>query len=1152
MVLPYRFFPTPESCLSVWRGTARVLALALLAALALVGAACSDKGEGGDDGGGDTDTQAPQILELVPSEIELHVDEALSPLVRRVDSESHQAVEIAASEVDWESSDVDIVTVEGGVLIGVAPGEATITATYGELSAEASVTVHPPRPTIRFPFDTVVLSRVGDSVPLSPIAEDRDGTVLASDPALFTYESADESIVTVDENGVVTARDLGETIVQVTFEAAVGTVWVRVEHVIVDLTFQDDPVHLDYVGHRVALVPVGLDVEGNTVEQKLTGLAWESSDESVARVDDDGLVTAVDDGVATILARYGDIEGEATVIVRQKAAVIQVWNTDAAEPEEETSLHFDQVGATARLSARAWDAADVRIPLASTDFEWTSTDPAVAVVNGEGLVTAAGRGQAGIRVERDGTTVIVPVSVSQTPTTIELTPQSLTFSSLGQTELLTAVVLDASGDPVATTPESFGWESVNRSIVTVNGVGEITAVGNGTTKILVTFEGLSALADVTVTQVPATFEISPRDTVLSLGQTFTPVVEARDAGGSSIELSDNDVVWRSSDESVAMVSLSGAISAVGTGFARIDANCKGLSAGLDIFVPSGSDWWNTLQWTDESPYIGEEWNTVLLVDDDVLLAGSSVLKWERGDAGAGKFEAGALTPLPDPGVDVLDLAVDGEKLLLLSSESIWQFDGTEWSVEHESSGLRAVSAGDGLVLAVGDGGRILRRTGDGWVSMTSPIDTDLVAVDVFADFRAWAVAATGEVLIWNGWDWSVDTEEPLPLVPVAIVEDSSGVINVLGAADGHPVLHRKVGAQWSSSTTPIEAHPNSMAVMGNGSVFVTTREGKLLEYSKGNWSVAFSARAPLHRILTDGSGFAVAAGASGTVLVHDGETWTVASGNRGNLRAVFAASRDRFFAVGEQGTFLVRDSDGDWRGLQSDIDGDFHAVWAPSGSGSGSSAWAVGTRGLVARFDNDSLAVLPSPTSVDLHAVWGDDDGTVWVSGDSGALFSWDGEAWTDALPGETRTLLTATGIDGRLWFAGEDGLAVDSDGNAIDSDLGAPTFVSLAAFFDTLHALTREGHLLSLDEEGFLRTRSLASGVDSGKMWGRASDDLFLLLQVAGEGTKLFRYDGTSRNPVDAPGGGVRFDARYEAISGAGNRVVLAGEGGRILLGER
>ncbi len=66
------------------------------------------------------------------------------------------------------------------------------------------------------------------------------------------------------------------------------------------------------VGTSAALIAQATAPDGSSVD---ADLLWRSSDESVARVDPDGLVTAVAPGRATISASAGDASGNAVVRV---------------------------------------------------------------------------------------------------------------------------------------------------------------------------------------------------------------------------------------------------------------------------------------------------------------------------------------------------------------------------------------------------------------------------------------------------------------------------------------------------------------------------------------------------------------------------------------------------------------------------------------------------------------------------------------------------------------------------------------------------------------------------------------------------------------------------------------------------------------------
>ncbi len=101
----------------------------------------------GDSPGPEDETTPPAMMEdpdnpltgvaLSPAELSLNVDgEADLELIGTYADDS-----TAALEADWASSDAAILTVDAGHVVAKAPGEATITATFGEHMASVVVTV---------------------------------------------------------------------------------------------------------------------------------------------------------------------------------------------------------------------------------------------------------------------------------------------------------------------------------------------------------------------------------------------------------------------------------------------------------------------------------------------------------------------------------------------------------------------------------------------------------------------------------------------------------------------------------------------------------------------------------------------------------------------------------------------------------------------------------------------------------------------------------------------------------------------------------------------------------------------------------------------------------------------------------------------------
>ena len=127
-------------------------------------------------------------------------------------------------------------------------------------------------------------------------------------------------------------------------------------------------------------------------------VTWASSSTTVATVDAAGLVTAAGNGTATISATAGTVSGSAAVTVAQEVRGIEVL------PASETV----SAGDTVRLTAEAWDENGHTVP--GIEFAWSSSDAAIATVDGSGLVHGIAEGAAtitAVSVSLEGTAQVL-------------------------------------------------------------------------------------------------------------------------------------------------------------------------------------------------------------------------------------------------------------------------------------------------------------------------------------------------------------------------------------------------------------------------------------------------------------------------------------------------------------------------------------------------------------------------------------------------------------------------------------------------------------------------------------------------------------------------------------------------------------------------
>ena len=196
---------------------------------------------------------------------------------------------------------------------------------------------------------------------------------------------------------------------------------------------------------------------------------------------EDGTVTAVSIGEASITAQAGDKEATCTVTVKQILIAVENVTLD------ETTLTLMR-GDTGKLTATVTpDNAYDKTVL------WSSSNASVATVDGNGTVTAVSKGTATITAQAGGKTATCAVTVNPIPvenvtlnvTTLKLAPN--------MTKTLTATVNPDDADDTTVT-----WSSSDTSVATVSNDGMVTAVKVGAATITAQAGGKTAACEVTV------------------------------------------------------------------------------------------------------------------------------------------------------------------------------------------------------------------------------------------------------------------------------------------------------------------------------------------------------------------------------------------------------------------------------------------------------------------------------------------------------------------------------------------------------------------------------------------------------------------------------------------------------------------------------
>ena len=235
-------------------------------------------------------------LRISPDAVEMMVGDSLQLAAAPQDARGR---ELAGRSVRWESESPDVAEVEeGGLLWGIRPGSATVTARCEGKEASARVTVMLAPVLALDLLPSVVSLNEGDSIRLHAIPRGREGRELGSRPVLWS--SSQGSVAEVDEEGLVHAVEEGEATVLAECQGLEASARVVVLPAPVASVELPEPSITLGMGESRTLVPVLKGRDGRVLKDR--PLAWSSSRPEVARVDSDGRLTALAEGTAIITA----------------------------------------------------------------------------------------------------------------------------------------------------------------------------------------------------------------------------------------------------------------------------------------------------------------------------------------------------------------------------------------------------------------------------------------------------------------------------------------------------------------------------------------------------------------------------------------------------------------------------------------------------------------------------------------------------------------------------------------------------------------------------------------------------------------------------------------------------------------------------------
>ncbi len=471
-------------------------------------------------------------------------------------------------KVFWSSSDESVLTVdENGLATAHGSGTAKVYATTEDGGVRGELSINVERSITHIEIEGPTTLSVGNKVELKANTYCFEYGEKVFVKGTVEWSSSDTSVATVS-SGKVTAVGMGTAIItaRVPGRNVVDSIEVTVVAPITSLKFTTKSATV-YVGNQFDLGAELVVAPINNTDE----IVWESSEDSVCRVDENGILTPVATGKATIKAKAiagGKTASFSVTVAREPEGIIIEGNNVVAK------------GKTATLKAYAYYEENGKVVKTKDVISWRTSDENVVTVS-KGKIKGVNAGEAVITAYIEGTEIeeTFDVNVVAPVTSLKFTPSSATIYVGNQFDLASLLVVA----PLDNTDEIV-WESSKDSVCRVDENGILTPVSTGkaTIKAKAIAGGKTASFSVTVAREPEGIVVEGNN-VVAKGKTATLKAYAYYEENGKVVKTKDVISWRTSDENVVTVS-KGKIKGVNVGEAVVTAYIEGIDVEVDFDV----------------------------------------------------------------------------------------------------------------------------------------------------------------------------------------------------------------------------------------------------------------------------------------------------------------------------------------------------------------------------------------------------------------------------------------------------------------------------------------------------------------------------------------------------------------------------------------
>lgn len=262
---------------------------------------------------------------------------------------------LSGRSVSWQTSSAAVATVSSsGLVTGVAPGAATITASSEGRSASVNLTVTP------VPIASIVIEgatagspaptslQIGEAVQLTARALDAAGRPLTG--RTITWATDNAGIATVTATGLVTGRAAGIVTIRASAEGVTRAHAMTVTAPVATVTVAPTSSIID-LGATLQLIATARDASGNVLSGRL--ITWATADPGIATVSTTGIVTGTGVGTVAITATAEGKSGVSVITVSASKIAMAYAYANQSATDSYTPPGVNLAGGTLQVTRTA-------------------------------------------------------------------------------------------------------------------------------------------------------------------------------------------------------------------------------------------------------------------------------------------------------------------------------------------------------------------------------------------------------------------------------------------------------------------------------------------------------------------------------------------------------------------------------------------------------------------------------------------------------------------------------------------------------------------------------------------------------------------------------------------------------------------------------